>query len=481
MRPVVGLLLLILASERVTSAAQRANVADLQRTYAALRAELQLDPDTGPGPRAPRQLRRLWAVVGAWAVAFVRRFPSATAEELVTAIEGLDQDLTGFDDGPACDVGVAPTEFPPAVDTQDRSGPAWMFGMLAEPDTFFDAMARFPLKATAIRITVGREPAFVVTATSAYWGRLMVISRRGVFASKRIHRLGVPHPLPPLADGSARFYVDARSDDWPTSFCRGGQVSIWSWDGTTLRQLLKDGYSDHGLIPGWGIRRGRRGIKVATRLRTKTLSECCACDLTGAVWTIRLTADGVDDRGLRYVTPEVEQIDRLLYRALRGEDASDLATPEAADTLATVLRRFCRFRASYNLDMIGGWSLQRDGDQTVATLRLEGLDFRFRMERRHGRPYVLAMLGPDPAQVAFLAAVRGRLRAQGLCVYCGKVSDRRAAADAVLRDRPELALPDAVVQTLVAKTIPDLCEDVPWPWLLPGEGSSAEPPHRRRT
>ena len=52
---------------------------------------------------------------------------------------------------------------------------------------------------------------------------------------------------------------------------------------------------------------------------------------------------------------------------------------------------------------------------------------------------------------------------------------------AVLRDRPELALPDAVVQTLVAKTIPDLCEDVPWPWLLPGEGSSAEPPHRRRT
>ena len=418
----------------------------------------------------------MWQVVGDWAVAFLRRYPTASASELATAVEGLNQGQTmGFDVGPVSATAPETTRFGSVVDTRNPDAPAPLFGVLAEPEDFFAEMATFPLKATAMQIVAAPERAFSVAVTSAFWGRLLVVSRRGLLDSKRIHRLGVPRALQPLADGSARFYVDGRSDDWPTSYCRGGEVSIWAWRGGRLRRLLQDWYSDSGPDPGWGIHRGRRGLKVATRARTRTMTECCACTETAAVWTIRLTPDGIDDRGLRYVTPEIGQIDGLLYRTLRGDDVSDLATPEVADALAAVLKRFCRDdETSYRLGMINGWRITRDGDATLCSLDID-LDFTFRIGSRDGRPFVLAMPSPEPAVVAFMAAVRGKLRERNLCTYCAKEPDRRAAAESVLRERPELALPEEVVQKLVANVIPDLCEPMKWPWRRPGEGPPEHP------
>jgi hypothetical protein len=211
----------------------------------------------------------------------------------------------------------------------------------------------------------------------------------------------------------------------------------------------------------------------------KTLFECCACDDTAAVWTIRLTPNGVEDRGRRYLNPEFEEIDRLFYRTLRGEDVSALAAPEVASALQEVLKRSCRLNeGSYSLGMINGWRTVHKDNESVFSLSID-LDFTFRIGSRNGRPFVLEMSSPDSAVVRFLAAVRAKLDRQGFCVYCGTKQDRRAAADAVLRERPDLALPASLVEALVAKPIPELCEDAPWPWLLPGERLSSAADQRR--
>lgn len=388
------------------------------------------DRDTDASP----VLDPVWALIGEWAAAYLAAHPDASARQLTAKLVELNVD------------DPEPT---PTYEAYDI-------------DSFFDELARYHVVPAVRPLPSTGATTFAIALTYGYWGRLEIVSRDGIATSAAIDRGGTFHPLPPSGDGHQRFYVDARSDDWPTSMCRGGQLGIWEWNGKHAVRLLQTSYGDMGPGPGWGIRLRRDTLTVHTRGELKTFGECCGCAQLKAVRTIRLGPHRVEDLGLEYDTPEFQLADELLYRTLRGEDVSDIAAPDAARALAAFLQTECRVEDSYNLGLMMGGTRTVDGSTTTFRLVIDPDAFTFTIVRRGGRPFVTAVETPSVALRKLQAAIDAWLKRNGADRLDAGM--RRRAADAVLAERPELATTDADVEQAIGRPWDAACEGQPWPW-----------------
>jgi hypothetical protein len=304
-------------------------------------------------PRLHDLLGRAWALMGEWAAAFLGRTPSPTIEQLTAAIE----ELNPVDQAPAR----------PALEISD-------------PDEFFRRLESYRLAATAFRLQAG---AYAIAISYGYTGRLLVVSPRGVHASSAIGRGGGFFPLPRTATGHDRFAIDANPNDWPTSSCGGGQLTVWEWDGDRVTQLVERSYNyPRGDPKAWGVQRRGRWIKIYTRGELELLGDCCACTGFNAVRKLRIDADRIADLGIEYFVPESAVVDDLLDRAIRGIDAGDIAAPEAN---ACSRRRPPRSRRDSTRPILGPGRLRTDHTGRKRN-RVHVLDRRRRVRLPHGGP-----------------------------------------------------------------------------------------------
>ncbi len=421
-----------------------------------------LDASDSEKPEISAILDKVWPLVGAWLVAHLQEHPDINAEDVAQWVSELDPQpaptATSTHDS-ARGEGVNASDDNGTSDEDEDETDRRIAGF----ESYLLRLQSYRLSARALRFDDVPAPAYAVAVTYGLSGRLFVVSRAGTFASADIHRRGVIQRLPDSRLGKRRFYVDARSDDWPAGMCRGGQLSVWEWDGEHAVSGLVREYSDMGPDPAWGVHvRGTTAMAVYTRGELRTFGESCSGTDLKAVRKIHLGPERIEDHGLRYYHREFQLADDLLYRTLRGEDISDIAAPDVATALTAVLRTQCRRDGKdYYLSMLSRSHVEVVGSGRVFDLGLDDLPLTFLLSPRDGRWYATGMRGPDVAVRRLQAAIASKAKELGLKDFDPK--DRRKAADVVLRERPELDVGAAKTEDAVTH-LPPVCEGGPWPW-----------------
>jgi hypothetical protein len=149
------------------------------------------------------------------------------------------------------------------------------------------------------------------------------------------------------------------------------QISIWEWDGHELKCLFIKSYLVSLETTGGSALKGDR-LELHTKEDFKRFYSCGDCPDPQAVWTLRITPDGVEDLGRRYLTPpELGAADELVDRMARHRDVSDLAP-------LMVIRRLSQALEEYGIDesgryMLDSYNVEPQGSRTV--LHLRAIDF----------------------------------------------------------------------------------------------------------
>jgi hypothetical protein len=333
---------------------------------------------------ASDDLRRAWALMGERLTIALRRRPSATADELRAELRSLNPEDT-----------VAVCESSSSDEFERYAGEV------------FCSLARFAIDADVLEIEPTPRSVFAVAVRYSYFGRLLVVSPAGLATSEDIGRCGVLHSLPSAAAGHRRFYAYSRCDDWPTSCCGGGDLSLWTWDGRSAVAAVRGTFN--ASRPGCSNdpRNGSlyvhgRWLKLYGRRFLRTFSEGCPGAVVQSIWKIQLDDDGVRNLGQQLVVPEYQVADRLIARVLHGGNAEKLASADAVRSLRTLLAR------TTWLGFAGGRHVERTPGRTRFVLLTDEASLTLTIERRHQRPFVVAVeeASPDDRAMATAGARR---------------------------------------------------------------------------
>jgi len=198
-------------------------------------------------------------------------------------------------------------------------------------------------------------------------------------------------PLPPAANGHARFLVDAyQSAEGGTA---PAQLSIWEWDGAEAKPLLVKAYQyarDYRSFHFDG-----RTIRIATKEELQILHACGMCPEPRAVWTIRITPDGVRDLGRWFQDPEIEWADELLARIDKGKETNDLAAASVVTAVKNYIKkelaedavRESSLGKDFTWGMLEGCRIVSRGRQGAFVVSVDVGQLRFSYVMRMGKPY----------------------------------------------------------------------------------------------
>ena len=320
-----------------------------QRLSELERCENSLPPGCG-NPAIEALLSDLWSLAGRWSAGQLAGHPDESAEELAGAMRRL-----------------AP-----------------------EPS----------LRISAVRLASGSAAAYALAMTPASYGTLLVVARQPDGSFKvvwNLHELaakhaaaadeiarwgeltrgfgngplaGSVHALPPARNGHARFYVGAMSRPGA-----GGtfpaQISVWEWDGREPKVLFIKSYLVALETTGGTALKADR-LELHTKESFERFFSSDPSPDPEAVWTLRITPDGVEDLGRRYLTPpELAAADELVDRMAKHRDVSDLAP-------LGVIRRLGQALEEYGINesgiyMLDSYNVEHQGGRTV--LHLRAIDF----------------------------------------------------------------------------------------------------------
>jgi len=307
-------------------------------------------------------LGRAWELMGDLVASTLARRPNATPADVAAALDALNP--------------------------EDRVGPC----PEDELGDVFCRLARFVIGARVLPL--GGEPAVVAVAIDySYFGRLLVVSREGILTSRKIHRRSEIRGLPDATTATKRFYVRGDGEDWPTSNCGGGELSVWEWRDGRLRSVVQHWYA-HPREGGRFNRVFRHGrwLKLYDRY-VRTVFWSCASTTGLRIWKLRIDPDRIHDFGQRLADRNLEVVDRVVRRVGRGRLLKSLATPAATAELRDALGGH---------DPTRTWDYYRvEPDGRSARLMLAGPDeptLVFTIDWSRGRPVVTAVRGegPDP-------------------------------------------------------------------------------------
>jgi hypothetical protein len=198
-------------------------------------------------------------------------------------------------------------------------------------------------------------------------------------------------PISPATNGHARFLVNAyQSADGGTILA---QLSIWEWDGAEAKPLLVESYqfaADYG-----DFRLDGRTVRITTKEDLGTLYSCGMCAVPRGVWTVRITPNGVQDLGHRFLTPEIQWADELLTKIEKGEDTTNLADPKVVvslkahteETQAEELELDPSRQRKFSWGMLGKCRVLRRGQQGAFELEVDEGRLRFSYVMRNGGHY----------------------------------------------------------------------------------------------
>ncbi len=338
-------------------------------------------------PRTPALLENGWLLAGQWAALYLNTHGSMTADQLKEIFEG----------------------FAPAP-----NGVKSKFGDFLEYHSYAFA-------GTAIRIAPS-----VYVIQSCYWkdfatGDFLVVARgkdgslqplwnikdvakqhyperdeigRWVHLTRRAYYNGPLDvkriiPVAPAKSGHPRFIVDAVQEaDGGTAL---GQLSVWEWTGTEALPLLIKTYEyawDTGSFHFNG-----NTVRIKTKEEPLSYFSCGECSDPKGIWTLRITPEGVEDLGHRFVDPEMQWADDLLSTVGNGKDASGIAGPQVIQEIKSAITEIAKESAEpgkaeesnpYVWGMFAGF--HRIGKDIFA-IAFDEARMRFTYALRSGKPY----------------------------------------------------------------------------------------------
>lgn len=356
---------------------------EIRRSYRAVVRELPCPTDDldFPSPRDPSVaplLARAWPLIAEWTAHYLNAHPAARSSDLASNLRSLDP-KTGCTGSPV----------------------AW-----------------WSLGGSVTQLASGRSAAFLVKAGYAVVDTLFVVERRAARRYRVVWTLPTSglepdaaawgdgelrfaiRPLPAAANGDARGYLIGTYFSL-TSCCWGQGITIWEWQSGKLVPLLWKSVGvnrcdDVPVDSGQNVVFHAGLLEVGMRGHTKTVGTSCGDSDPRVVWQVHITPEGVEDLGERWEQPELQLADEVLDRVLRGLDVSELASPEAVESLQVLESK--RDRASSTF--LGMWNGRRvtptDGGRRF-DLNIMGVGaVTFAMVERDGRLYVQsAEVGPE--------------------------------------------------------------------------------------
>jgi hypothetical protein len=136
---------------------------------------------------------------------------------------------------------------------------------------------------------------------------------------------GQIHLLPNDGQSRLRFVIEATYAQAAETTV-GGQLSVWSLDGTTPRLQWAKKYAYNFEDIAWKRNGDLLTIRAADWWRT--FVTCGTCIGRQMDWRLRIRPDGVDDLGMKPVVPELDAVDELFFRAWKHLPLDDLASPK---------------------------------------------------------------------------------------------------------------------------------------------------------
>lgn len=330
-------------------------------------------------PQAPALLEAEWLVVRQWAVAYLKEHPAATDATIALAIGRLSPDL---------EIEVVRLDPRTVLASASRGEMGTVF-IVAQQDNRL-----------AIAWTISDSTASNAQGTGllAAWaaGRARHSCRKAPPDETWLTcgaLFGAIGALPDERDGSHRFYVDA-------TYAQGmgatvtAQLSIWRWTGLAAEPLLAKTY-DYMIDQKRGTRLDGDLLRLRAKDEFKTFYACGSCEGRQLNWTIRIGPDGVEDLGETSAVPELDLIDALYDRILKGQPASDLAAPAVVKMLESKTEAV-RMEASGSgdlatLGMLWDWKVTAEGQRTKLWMSTDGGGtYLFTIDTAAGKPRVSA-------------------------------------------------------------------------------------------
>jgi hypothetical protein len=285
--------------------------AEYDATVAEVKAHLVDGQWIDDDPRSPGLLRRQWSLAAAW------------------VSDWLDAHQPGgIADVRAALVALAPDEKCEAVALNDAAflieapGPIGNVFIIARSGSHF----RLAWSIADPQQTTGKQGQILAAwraenarhgGHGAYWAA----SGRAGPIIPRIAK------LPDDAAGNSRFYIDglyAQSAGGTV----GAQISIWLWNGITAHALAARDYTVM-IDQKVGTRLEGNLLKVQEKKFFRAFFSCGSCEERQTDWIVRVAEHGIEDLGEVSAVPELDAVDEMLYRLIRGKPVTDLGTPAA--------------------------------------------------------------------------------------------------------------------------------------------------------
>ncbi len=139
--------------------------------------------------------------------------------------------------------------------------------------------------------------------------------------------------LPENAQGRARFYIDAGYEQLMGATI-GKQTSLWQWDGDHAELLWINFYPfmiDQAL--GTSFDNDKGTLHVGEKGEFRTMNSCGSCIDRPLDQSVLITKTGIEDLGIRSLTPELDRIDDLFWRLQKGQPTIRIAAPQVTSFL----------------------------------------------------------------------------------------------------------------------------------------------------
>jgi hypothetical protein len=118
----------------------------------------------------------------------------------------------------------------------------------------------------------------------------------------------------------------------------GYELSVWRWDGSSAVPVLVGGYGQT-LEIAVGLTFQAPFLSLHVKDGFQTFYVTAPEPGRQMTWTILMVGDGVRDLGKTTEVPELDAVDALLARILRGGDTDDIAAPKVRATLEDALEK----------------------------------------------------------------------------------------------------------------------------------------------
>ncbi|HEV8239467.1 MAG TPA: hypothetical protein VGS57_08880 [Thermoanaerobaculia bacterium] len=348
------------------NAGARGDEASLQREYAAVRAALaphfddfKIDDDR----RAVDWLDRLWTLTGDWAARWLEAHPGATAGALATAVSTLEPELSA-DVLPLGDGFLVAT----------RRGELGNVVLVAPERHGYRAVWNVK---------------DVLRSWSAAGARARCVDDENEDDDDCGGWMPALGALPADGSGRARFFVDATAGQYAGSTV-GAELTIWTWDGTRAALALRHAYS-YALDDDAGTATHLDGDELVLREKRafRAFFGSGGSPHRRVETRIHLTPTDISEPESQSLDPELDTLDELFVRLVRGEPTDELATPEAAALVAEQIDWEALDPAEPRLGMLMA-DLPADHGSTFC-VEIEGIgSIRYKFERRGERMFIVA-------------------------------------------------------------------------------------------